>query len=1091
MTKKIVTRCLLIMTFALSFIDRPLAQNAGGVATVSGFVSDQSGEAIPGASVQVSGTGVWALTDTGGNYSIRAAKGAVLIFSFLGMETVQATVGDNPVVDIVMKTEANFLDEAVAIGYGTQSRALVTNSISKVGAEEFIRTPSQNALSQLQGKVPGLTLQISNGQPGATPQVFIRGGSSTSPESDTPLIIVDGVISQGFRSLQDMNPADIESLEVLKDAASTAIYGARAANGIILVKTKSGQKGRAKVNLRYTFGVEQQPEKIPLLNARDYIYLTRSNTAKFNRAELTYNGSADPAKFLSGSFGMSTGNPRNSRNTLEFLDVYLQDYGQDYVAGLIENEGWQTMTDPVTGKQLIFQDNDFQDATFHTGYKHEVDLSVSGGSENSSYYAGVRYLTQDGILRGTDYKNWSAVFNGSHRLSRKWTLNTKASLQIKDSNGASNTNNAISRSILTPPTYRLYYEDGTPAPGEGISSFRNRLHELYYKDRYTDNKVYRTIFQIGATWEIISGLVFAPTAYYTGSEGIENYFEAMNETTGKNVRAASAKHNYDGHIQADAVLSYDKQIRKHGINAVAGGSYTHDTSYRLSGSGSGSDIDLIPTLNATADSTQRASSTRTNEAILSWFGRVGYNYDEKYMVAVSLRADGSSRFSEGHKWGFFPGVSAGWNMHKEPFFGPASKAINRWKWRASYGRTGNNNLSIANSRGEYKIAGTSYMGSVGILNTTLKNSDLRWETTESYDIGMDVGFLDNRINLIMDVYDKYTFDRLFDVPLWSSTGFDSVKGNYGTVRSYGVEIELNTTPVSTRNFVWNLSFTFAFNRSKVVKLPYNGEDKNRVGGNWIYDPVSGKEVKVGGIAEGERFGQRYAFHYLGTYQTEEEAAMAPVDPNAKSRTKHAGDAIFEDVNNDGVLDSKDMVFMGYIRPDKTGGIVNEFSWKGLKARIVMDWAVGHVIDNGFKAQIMGSARNNNNAIAECLTNTWQEAGDGTRYPKYTVQSDYDYQYRNHNRWDNSIGNSASGASNNSLYYSKGDYLAFREVSLSYRFPDKWMQKVRLSGLEIFAGVYNIGYVKKYEGMFPEIYSGLDYGIYPRPRQYNFGVNISF
>lgn len=211
MTKKIVMRCLLVMILALSFIDRPLAQNALGAVIVSGSVSDQGGEAIAGASVQVSGTGVWALTDTDGCYSIQAARGSVLIFSFLGMETVQVTVGDSPVVNVVMKTEASFLDEAVAIGYGTQSRTLVTNSISKVGAEEFIRTPSQNALSQLQGKVPGLTLQISNGQPGSTPQVFIRGGSSTSPESDTPLIIVDGVISQGFRSLQDMNPADIES----------------------------------------------------------------------------------------------------------------------------------------------------------------------------------------------------------------------------------------------------------------------------------------------------------------------------------------------------------------------------------------------------------------------------------------------------------------------------------------------------------------------------------------------------------------------------------------------------------------------------------------------------------------------------------------------------------------------------------------------------------------------------------------------------------------------------------------------------------------------------------------------------------------
>ena len=417
--------------------------------------------------------------------------------------------------------------------------------------------------------------------------------------------------------------------------------------------------------------------------------------------------------------------------------------------------------------------------------------------------------------------------------------------------------------------------------------------------------------------------------------------------------------------------------------------------------------------------------------------------------------------------------------------------MSRWKWRASWGRTGNNNLSVANSRGEYKITDTNYQGSVGILNTTLKNSQLRWETTESYDIGVDLGFFNNRLGLLIDYYNKLTFDRLYDEPLWNSTGFSSIKSNYGSVRNSGIEIELNATPIQTKDFSWDLSLTFAYNKGIVVDLPDNGEEKNRVGGNFIYDPDTGGTKKVGGIAEGEKFGGRWAFHYLGTYQTEEEAAKAPNDPNAQGRKKHAGDAIFEDVNNDGQLDSKDMKFMGYIRPDKVGGIVNSFKYKGLTVRVVMDWAMGHVIDNGFKGQIMGSSRNNNNAIKDAMTNSWQSANDGTKYPKYTVQSDYDYQYRNHMRWDNQIGSSESGSTNNSLYFSKGDYLAFREVSLSYMLPSTWVRKIRLSGVEVFAGAYNIGYIKKYDGMFPEIYTGVDYGVYPRPRQYNMGVKINF
>ncbi len=1082
---------LLSLAFGLAAIaNTAFAQTPGG-GTVSGEVSDEDGLSLPGVSVQIKGTNQGTTCDENGKYSLNVSDDAVLVFSFIGMNTEEIPVNGRAIINVTMTTDAMMLDEVVAIGYGKQSRTLVTNSISRVSSEEFLRAPGQNPLMQLQGKVPGLSLEISSGQPGADPTVFIRGGSSTSPEGDTPLIIVDGVISQGFRSISDMNPADIEDIVVLKDAASTAIYGARAANGILLVTTKSGQKGKAKVNLRYTFGIEQRPQRLPLLDARDYIYLTRSNTAKFNTPELTYNGTANPDTFLSGSFGMSTGNPRNSPNTLEFLDVYLANYGQDYVSNLLENEGWETMIDPVTGRGLIFQNNDFQDATFQTGYKHEVDLNVSGGTDVANYYVGLRYLNQDGTLRGTDYQNYSILFNGDYKLGKKWTIFTKASLMVRDINGAGNTNNAISRNILMPPTYRLYYEDGTPAPGEGISSFRNRLHEIYYKTKYNNQVVYRTNFQVGAQWDIIPGLTFKPTVYYFGTEGITNAFEALNETTSNAVRPASAEHGYDRHLQADVLLSYDKKIRKHNVGAVAGASWTNDYSYRLNGSGSGSAIDLIPTLNATADSTQRASSTRTYEAMLSYFGRVNYDYDGKYMVSASLRADGSSRFSEGHKWGFFPGVSAGWNMHRENFFRPLDGVVSRWKWRASYGLTGNNNLSVANSRGQYGITSTPYEGEVGILNTTLKNNDLRWETTESFDVGIDLGFFNDRLNLLVDYYHKLTYDRLYDLPLWSSTGFDSIKSNYGTIRNNGIEIELNATPVMSRNFRWDMTFTFAFNRSIVVELPENGEEKNRIGGNFAWDKEAGKEVKVGGIAEGERFGGRWAFHYLGTYQTEEEAALAPVDPNAQSRKKHAGDAIFEDVNQDGKLDSHDMIFMGYIRPDKVGGLVNTFSYKGLTLRIVMDYAVGHVIDNGFKAQIMGSSRNNNNAIDECLTNTWQYAGDGSEYPKYTVQSDYDYQYRNHCRWDNQIGNSAQGASNNSLYYSKGDFLAFREVSLSWRLPEKWLKKIRMSGLEIFAGAYNLGYITAYEGMFPEIYTGLDYGTYPRPTQFNMGVNFTF
>ncbi|UGU17418.1 SusC/RagA family TonB-linked outer membrane protein [Sinomicrobium kalidii] len=1073
-------KILATLTFATFSLLSVVAQNRS--VAISGKVLDaESGAPLPGVSVFVKGTSTGVSTDFDGNFSLDVpSERSVIVLQSLGYVSRELVVGDRRDFIVSLETDVDKLDEVVLIGYGKQSRTTVTNSLSQVDEKEMEKAPGANPLLQLQGKVAGLSLQVQNGQPGANPQIFIRGGSSTSPEGDSPLFIVDGVVG-GMRNISDLNPDDIKSVQVLKDAASTAIYGARAANGIIIIETKSGTAGKTRINLRLTSGVDAQQKKLPLLNARDYIYLSRNNTGMFNNT--------NPDFFLTGGrYGMSTGNPRDSKNTLEFLDVYLEEYGQDYVADLINNQGWETMDDPVTGKKLIFQHNDYQDATFQTGYRKEVDFDISGGNENITYYFGLGYLDQEGIVRGTEYKNYSFLYNGTFKLSDSWSLNAKASFQLRDANAPNNYTWVLGRSILMPPTYRQYYENGLPAPGEGISSFRNRLHEIYYKTKYNDVNVYRTTFQLGGVWEISPGLQFAPTAYYFGTEGIENYFEAYNETVTN--RPASARHNLDRHLQFDGLLTYDKEFKgSHFLNAVLGTSYNHDYSYRMSGSGREALTDLIPTLNATSEETQRVSTTKSYDAILSFFGRANYHYDHRYMLSLSARYDGSSRFAKNNKWGFFPGVSAGWNIHREEFFSSLAPVVSNLKLRGSWGKTGNNNLSIFDSRGQYST-GYMYDGNVGILNTTLINDDLIWEETASFDVGFDIGLFNNKVNLLVDYYDKRTSERLFNKPLWSSTGFGSIKSNFGTIRNRGFELELNATPVQNDNFSWDLSMTFAYNRGTVEELPENDEYLNRIGGNFIYDPSTGEEVKVGGLAEGERFGGRWAFNYQGVYQTDEEASSAPRDLNASGRTKTAGDAIFEDRNNDGVLDNRDMVFMGYIRPDKTGGIVNQINYKGFNLRFVADWGIGHVIDNGFKARVMGSARNNNNAYKEALTESWQYEGHDAKYPKYSVQSDYDYNFRNHNRWDYQIGNN-SGGSNNSLYYDKGDFLAFREVSLSYRFPEDMMNKLNLSGLELFIGMYNLGYITSYDGLMPEIYSGRDYGTYPRPRQLNVGAKISF
>lgn len=415
-TLRLIFRVMAVMFVATAFgLGLPAQEKGSGkTMSISGVVTDNTGIGLPGANVLVVGSKNWAITDAKGAYSVQARQGDALEFSFIGMLPQTVTVGSSTVINVRLEDDTQMLEESVSIGYGTQNRSLVTTSITRVSSEEFEHTPQQSPLAQLQGKVPGLQLQVTSGQPGENPEIFMRGGTTTGTSSDAPLIIVDGAVSQGMRAIQDMNPSDIESIEVLKDAASTSIYGARAANGIIIITTKQGSEGNAKVNFRYTFGLDQQPKRLNLLNAKDYIYLTRK--AAYEDPNAT---EADKNKFLNGSFGMSTGNAWDSPNTLEFLDVYLNNYGQDFVADLLENKGWETMVDPVTGKQLIFMDTDFQDATYHNAVKNEYELSISGGDKKLNYYGSLRYLDQDGIVRGTWYKNYSASMNASYQIDRK------------------------------------------------------------------------------------------------------------------------------------------------------------------------------------------------------------------------------------------------------------------------------------------------------------------------------------------------------------------------------------------------------------------------------------------------------------------------------------------------------------------------------------------------------------------------------------------------------------------------------------------------------------------------------------------------
>lgn len=1065
---------------------------------ISGLVKDMTGEPVIGATVVVKGSPIGTTTDIDGKFKLKVPKKSVLNVSYIGMIKQDVAVTSKTYYEIMLKDDAVQLDEVVAIGYGTQSKATITSGVVSVKSKELLSSVSASPLNNLQGKVPGLDIRQISGQPGASPVVLIRGGS-TNPSSDTPLFVIDGVMRD---NMNGVNQEDIESMEVLKDAASAAIYGAKAANGIILITTKQGasQDGNATISASYRLGIEQLREAYPFSNARDYLYASRLAGARgINDSNVTGRLEGGAYPYSTGNINYSNGALKGygySRFTTEYLDDLIGNMGQAYVDNLLKNQNYETMKDPYSGKELIFKDNNYQkDVLFQTALTHNYDVTASGGNDKGNYYVGLGYIDSEGIILGTGYERFSLTANGNYNLRSNVKLNVgikHSTISNQGTDPAGSGTNTLDRSSRYPTTFRLYYDDGTPGIGESGGSPRNRLHELYYQE-ITD-KSYRNTLQLGLDWEIISGLHFKPTASYYMQENIYRFFEKYNEfNKGRKVRD---NHNQRKQVMVDAVFTYDKVLKKdHTLNAMVGMNYTTNDNYFLQGTGSQAPTDYISTLGPTDPDLQRTTSSIACTKLLGFFGRLNYDYKRRYLLTVSARYDGASEFSKGNKYALFPAVSGGWNMHYEDWF--PTTIISRMKLRTSWGQTGNNKLSYSNTQGEY--GSFLYGGNSGVLNSVLANGNLVWETTSNIDYGFDAGFLNNRLELSVTGYNKLTTDRLYDKALPAETGFSSIKANLGTVQNKGFEVMVTARPLSSGSPVnWEITGTFSMNRTYMKKLPYNGRDKNRIQGGLIWDSKSGKYVEAGGIAEGERIGGRWGFKYLGVYDTDEEAANAPTDTKVSgsklNKKKVAGDAKWADLDNNNIIDDKDLVFVGWASPDKKGALINNLGYKNFSLRFVVDFALGHSIANIWRCRSNANARNAIITTTDVSNgNIWWKTGDAKtcKYPRYDNASDYDNGYRNHMRIISYAGMNSNGNADNTAYYTKGDYLCFREVSLTYELPSSICSKLSLRGVSLNAGVNNIGYITAHNGLNPEQYDGQETGEYFIPIQINFGARITF
>ena len=1027
-----------------------MAQTSSGksVTEVSGTVKDTDGNPLPGAGVLIKGTAEGTVTDSDGKWSMRVPENAVLEFSSLGFETAVAMADSRGgVLDIILKEDSRLLDEVVVVGYGMQARKTLTTSISKVDGGALADAPVTSVGDAIKGKVPGLRVATSNSLSGEAPRFMIRGGSSISMGND-PIYIVDGALRD---DLNGINPNDIESLEVLKDAASAGIYGARASNGVILVTTKKGSPSKGpQIVFDVQLGFQTPASRWNILNSRDYLQFIRPAIA-----EAFANDTEHPAaSLLGGANAYGTG---NTGSKSIYSTRYLE-YRQPVP------EGFEWMYDPIDpNKVLIFTDSDWQGQWFSPAFWQKEYVGVNGGNERIKYAASASYTGDDGIVAMSSYNVFTMHGNTTFKVTENLEAGATFDLsRQKKRIPVDNYYQCIGRGLIAAPTAMEKNLDGEW--NQLVSTNKNAHSPAWYERFYNRmNTTSRMSGTFNLKWRIIDGLT-ANAQYnyfeqnYTGSynivgeaDGTVNSVNATRPVT--ETRTQTRRNTVTAHLNFNRTFA-----GAHHVSATAGYEYMGQQYLYLQAKSNGAVSDDVPVLQSGVNF--EASNRNESQSMISYFGRVGYDFRHRYIMAATFRADGSSKFAASNRWGYFPAASVAWVISEEPFWKKAAQKMNTFKLRASYGQTGNNGIGLYDTYGSYSA------GSYGSLPTMspdkMQNTGMKWETTTQLDVGLDMGFLKDRIRFVLDYYDKVTRDMLFSITLPDTSPYSSVKANVGSARFYGFEAELHTVNVQTRDFTWSTDFTYAFTRNKVLSLPdeymYNEVDEYgratgkkawRIGGY----TMSESGWRFGGTAVGEPLGRIYGYKVDHIIQTLEEADAALYDVESKGfrvsdgkripGRKDAGDYEWcnrpgsaRDENGNEIINSEDMFYLGNVVPHSTGGLNNTFTFKRLTLSIYLDYAIGHSIINGQKTQLLKNTMGDcNSMLGDLVYDCWRYPGDTeAKYARYTP-NDTDWGNRN---W--------RGTS--SFMVEKGDYLCIRDVSLYYDLPEKWISKLRMKKLTV-------------------------------------------
>lgn len=1000
----------------------------------TGLVTDESGEPIIGATLTCNGKAL-GVTDVDGRFNIKAYEGQKLTVTFIGMADETVKLSSSPSLNITLSEGRKNLQEVVVVGYGTQTKARVTGAINTLKADRIENMPVASFEQAIAGMMPGVQIQQRSGDPSGGSNIKVRASSSITAGTK-PLIVVDGFPITTTNTTSFINPDDIESIEVLKDASSAAIYGSRGANGVIVITTKNGREGKTKVNAKAYMGFSEVGHRLDLMDA--YEYAQFAATARNN-----YWVDLNPAKNkITDSNDVRKKKARIPENLFPYLE------GQ---AGLT-NTNWQ-------------------DEVFRTAPMQQYDLSVSGGGKNASYYSSVSYLDQEGVITGSDFKRLSARLNLKTKINKRvsFTLNfspsySKANLVSSDNHK----NDGISLLLgLANPTVPAYNEDGSIAMGKQVEmatqdGFAVIESPLALAKSIDDTyKQFRLLSNADINVKVIEGLNFKSHFGVEYANAREDYYrpsflggyslKAPTMATGKYYQAETTNWINEN------TFNYSVDLGKHHIAALLGMSAQRETNRVASMGATNFASDEIHTLNAGIVNT--GLTTESTWTLLSYFSRINYSFMDKYLLNFSVRWDGSSRFGKNNRYGSFPAASVGWRLSQEKFM-KSLDFISDLKIRASYGKTGNFQINDYGAYSLLNVANYILDGDVanGMSPATSPNPNIGWEKSSQYDVGMDLSVWKNRLTLNLDYYRSTTDGMLLSVPVPGASGFTASLRNIGKLTSHGFEASLKGN-FQFGELDWQSNLNYSSNSTTVKSL---GPSQDQI--------ISGVNItRVGG-----KVGSYYGYKVSGVFGSEEELAAYPHLSTAK-----VGTYKYVDTNDDKVIDDKDRVELGNYVPDFTMGFYNAFSWKGFDLSFMLQWVHGNKIFNQSKVFLLETS-GWSNGLKDLYRNYWTEDRTNAKYARPNMLTADKYY------------------ESSDLMVEDGSFLRMTNLTLGYNFKSRFLRNLKISALRVYFTAQNLFTITDYSGYNPEVSSlnnaltpGIDYGTYPLNKSYAIGLNINF